>query len=463
MLRVQPNGARSWVFRYRRDGKPPRRVTLGKPGAVRADQARASALAFLSREKGGGKTLPPPPSGPRLKTFAAKYMDRRSPAWKPSTIKATMSYLNSAILSALGHLRVGSIARADVARFFHEYGHRRPGGANRCHEILRAMFDCAPGWGHRPEAAGNPCKGITRDVETLVGQTIERAITAENCAVAHSVKKIAKVGDIDHIVATPKAVWVTETKYRKVPPKSFPKVLNRIAANMKSVRQWAHGKTTVRGCLVLAFENAPVGSVFLARMETVATRESTRILGLRSRSSKRRFERRSGSRRVSMEPLAKPRRRECEIGGEEHIGGDLEVSGRVERSEQNRPGQIGVARTMLPRAVPGRDGDARSFDGWGQVGGLRSESQAHELIDGEGEDAEHQVAEDFVMAPHPDVASPVGVLDSAVHPLDGGPLVVAHSLGIAESGAAPGASLPGPFLLPVPVPAGVDVDDRNVA
>lgn len=77
-------------------------------------------------------------------------------------MKATMSYLNSAILPALGHLRVGSIARADVARFFHEYGRRKPGGANRCHEILRAMFDCAMAWGHRPEAAGNPCAGIVR-------------------------------------------------------------------------------------------------------------------------------------------------------------------------------------------------------------------------------------------------------------------------------------------------------------
>ena len=48
-----------------------------------------------------------------------------------------MSYLNSAILPALGHLRIGSIARGDVARFFHEYGRRKPGGANRCHEILR--------------------------------------------------------------------------------------------------------------------------------------------------------------------------------------------------------------------------------------------------------------------------------------------------------------------------------------
>ena len=54
MLRVQPNGARSWVFRFRRDRKP-RRITLGKPGAVKADQARAAALAFLAREKGSGR------------------------------------------------------------------------------------------------------------------------------------------------------------------------------------------------------------------------------------------------------------------------------------------------------------------------------------------------------------------------------------------------------------------------
>ena len=161
MLRVRPNGARSWVFRFRRDGKP-RRVTLGKPGPAKANEARAAALAFLAREKGGGKPLPAPASGPTLTKLAAEYVERRSPAWKPSTVTATMSYLNSAILPALGHLRVGAAVRADVARFFHEYGRRKPGGANRSHEILRNMFDCAIAWGHRPEAAGNPCTGIVR-------------------------------------------------------------------------------------------------------------------------------------------------------------------------------------------------------------------------------------------------------------------------------------------------------------
>ena len=161
MLRVQPNGARSWVFRFRRDGTP-RRVTLGKPGAVMATHARTAALAFLAREKGGGGPLPVPASGPTVAKFAAEYVERRSPSWKPSTVDATMGYLNSAILPALGHLRIGSVVRADIARFFHEYGRRKPGGANRAHDILRNLFDCAIAWGHRPEAAGNPCKGIVR-------------------------------------------------------------------------------------------------------------------------------------------------------------------------------------------------------------------------------------------------------------------------------------------------------------
>ena len=91
------------------------------------------------------------------------------------------------------------------------------------------------------------------DAEDHVGQTIEYAITAENCAVAHSVTEIAKVGDIDHIVATPVAIWVIETKYQRVPSKSFPEVLSRIAANTDAVRQWAPAGTSVRGCLVLAY------------------------------------------------------------------------------------------------------------------------------------------------------------------------------------------------------------------
>ena len=98
----------------------------------------------------------------------------------------------------------------------------------------------------------NMGKGL--DAETRVGQIIEYAITARDCAVAHSVTEIAKVGDIDHIVATPGGIWVIETKYRRVPKEVFPEVLSRIAANTEAVREWAPAGTHVRGCLVLAYE-----------------------------------------------------------------------------------------------------------------------------------------------------------------------------------------------------------------
>ena len=94
--------------------------------------------------------------------FAAEYVERHSPSWKPSTLKATMSYLNSAILSAIGHLRVRAVVRADIACFFQEYRRRKPGGANRGHDILRNMFDCTNAWGHWPEATGNPFTGLVR-------------------------------------------------------------------------------------------------------------------------------------------------------------------------------------------------------------------------------------------------------------------------------------------------------------
>jgi len=94
------------------------------------------------------------------------------------------------------------------------------------------------------------------NAERRVAQCIEYAITAEDCAVAHSVThQIAEYGDIDHLVATPAGLWVIETKYQHVLESKFRETLERIAANVKTVREWAPTGTPVRGCLVLAYEN----------------------------------------------------------------------------------------------------------------------------------------------------------------------------------------------------------------
>lgn len=89
--------------------------------------------------------------------------------------------------------------------------------------------------------------------EETVGQAIEYALTRDACAVAHHVEEIARIGDIDHLVATPHGLWVIETKAGRVPKPEFAETLRRIAANVQGVREWAPD-TRVTGCLVFADE-----------------------------------------------------------------------------------------------------------------------------------------------------------------------------------------------------------------
>ena len=87
--------------------------------------------------------------------------------------------------------------------------------------------------------------------EERIGAAIEYALTQPYCAVAHGVKDIAKVGDIDHLIATPQRIWVVESKYRRLPRNKFPETLGRIATNVDAVSKWVPD-TQVIGCLVFS-------------------------------------------------------------------------------------------------------------------------------------------------------------------------------------------------------------------
>lgn len=108
--------------------------------------------------------------------------------------------------------------------------------------------------------------------EAYVGQAIEYAITAPNCAVVHSVTELTGAGDIDHLVATPSALWIIETKHRRVPQKMFPRTLSAIARKMKEARAWAPPGTPVRGCLVVANPEGAMQPSRQASGETIFVR-----------------------------------------------------------------------------------------------------------------------------------------------------------------------------------------------
>lgn len=165
-LRVQPTGAKSWVLRTK-IGDKPKRVTLGDARRIKVAEARAAAHALLANGK------PAPEVADWVKTeravtptfavFARTYLERKAAAWKPSGQRTTAVYLRSTLLPFFGDMTLDQITTADVARWFHDYGRRRPGGANRALAIIGNMFQCARDWGVLPETTISPCKGIKKN------------------------------------------------------------------------------------------------------------------------------------------------------------------------------------------------------------------------------------------------------------------------------------------------------------
>ena len=92
---------------------------------------------------------------------------------------------------------------------------------------------------------------------TPTRHAIEHALAAPGCAVAHSVRTIARAGVIDHLVATPVRLWVIATVDRRISREELPSVLTAIADNTTAVWDWAPAGTPVRGCLVLGHEVRP--------------------------------------------------------------------------------------------------------------------------------------------------------------------------------------------------------------
>ena len=128
--------------------------------------------------------------------------------------------------------------------------------------LAAATFKAKRGW-----PLANVKKGAR--AEETIGAAIDYALTRDSCAVAHDVKEIAKVGNIDHLVATPHRLWVVETKYRRVPRTEFPEVLRRIARNVEGVREWAPD-VNVTGCLVFASEQGrPPSPTYTHGQETI--------------------------------------------------------------------------------------------------------------------------------------------------------------------------------------------------
>lgn len=69
-----------------------------------------------------------------------------------------------------------------------------------------------------------------------------------------------------------------ETKFKKVPKKNLDSVLARVATNTDAVRQWVPGGSTVRGCLVLAYEDKINRRNYNSGKETITAYTPTQLV-----------------------------------------------------------------------------------------------------------------------------------------------------------------------------------------
>ena len=152
----------------------------------------------------------------------------------------------------------GALIGLAAGALFQRLSGATPGGASALGAVLvgaAALVLCIRSLERR--RPGNPEKG-----ETNARRAIELALSAPDCAVAHAVTSIARIGEIDHLVATPVRLWVIEARDRPVLHEQFPEVLQRLADITTAVWQWAPAGTPVRACLVLVSDTRPRRKTF---------------------------------------------------------------------------------------------------------------------------------------------------------------------------------------------------------
>lgn len=162
-VRVFPSGRKQFVLQYR-FGRTARRMTLGRFGAITPDQARRLVLEAFTKlsnnvdpqtEKRNQRTAL------TVRDLAVRFEEEHIAVHiKTSTAKEYRRNLKLFILPAIGSMRIADVARADVAKFHHDWRHK-PYQANRNIEIISKMFNLAELWGLRPDGS-NPRRHIKK-------------------------------------------------------------------------------------------------------------------------------------------------------------------------------------------------------------------------------------------------------------------------------------------------------------
>jgi integrase len=163
-LRVQASGAKSWVLKYRHDGRQ-RKLTLGSFPSLTPEVARQLARKRLGEIANGRDPAAERAEKRRARTvaelaerFLAEHVEAHC---KSSQQRNARAHLERLVFPVLGAVKVRSVTREDVKRL-HRKHRKTPVLANRMLTTLSRLFTWAEEVGALPEGSPNPVRGVKR-------------------------------------------------------------------------------------------------------------------------------------------------------------------------------------------------------------------------------------------------------------------------------------------------------------
>ena len=160
-VRVRASGRKNYIVQTRVRGKL-RWFTIGPPGPLTADEARARAMEILALAFNGIDPREGEAQAEESRSVAdlgRRFLEEYVPVYcKPSTEAQYRRMVAQFVDPAVGGLPVDGVQRKDIVEL-HYALRETPYQANRTLGMLSKMFTLAEMWGWRPDGA-NPCRHV---------------------------------------------------------------------------------------------------------------------------------------------------------------------------------------------------------------------------------------------------------------------------------------------------------------